>query len=149
MPGLGVGLEPSVQVLGPEQLPGDFAAEAADAVHQLIDEVTVALVEPLGLTEDAVDDRHRLLEPFRVNNQAARLSDSIGQAAESQRLGAALFEHGRDHVVADGCGQGLMINKPAIENQPPIAVEGDGPGLQRVEQVGVPLQRVPGLGEPS
>ena len=149
MPGPGVGLEPSVQVLGPEQLPGDFAAEAADAVHQLIDQVTVALVEPFGLSEEAVDNRHRLLDPFGVNDQAARLSDSIEQAGEPQRLGAALFEHWRDHVVADGYGPGLMINKPAVEHQPPIAVEGDGPWLQRVEQVGVLLQLFPGLLKPS
>ena len=44
---------------------------------------------------------------------------------------------------------GLVVNKPAVEHQPPFALEVDGPWLQRVEQVGVPLQRVPGLGEPS
>ena len=106
---------------------------AADAVHQLIDEVTVALVEPFGLSEQAVDNRHRLLDPFRVNDQAARLSDSVEQTAEPQRLGAALFEHGRDHVVADGYGPGLMVNKPAVEHQPPLqylTLSGDNGGSQ-------------------
>ena len=54
VPGPCLGLEPSVQALGSEPFPVDFAAELADAVHQLIDEVTVALVEPLGFSENAV-----------------------------------------------------------------------------------------------
>ena len=146
MPGLGVLLKPPVQALGSEPFPGDFAAHGADAIHQLIDEVTITAMEQLGLTEQAVDNRHRLLDPFGVNDQAARLSDSVEQTAEPQRLGAALFEHGRDHVVADGDAPLLVVNEPAVENQPPFALEVNGPWLQRVEQVGVPLQRVPGLG---
>ena len=82
VPGPCVGLKPTVQFHLPEPVPGDLAAEAADAVHKLINQFTVALVEPLGLSEEAVDNRHCLLDPFGVNDQAARLSDSVKQTAE-------------------------------------------------------------------
>ena len=90
-------------------------------------------MEQLGLTEQAVDNRHRLLDPFGVNDQAARLSDSVEQTAEPQRLGAAFFEHGRDHVVADGDAPLLVVNESAVEHQPPLqylTLSGDNGGSQ-------------------
>ena len=140
MPGPGVGLLPTVQALGSKPFPGDIAAEAADAVHQLIDQVTVALVEPFGLSEEAVDNRHRLLDPFGVDDQA------VGARRRGSNTGGdRCADGGRKHSPAlrrDGLSvapedlspvNGCSALFPRLVPQPPG--DGTAPGHTASHQV--------------
>ena len=124
----GVFLEESVQPCFAQAIPSDRALGVPDSIHQLIDNVAIALVEHLRLLDKLIDDLLHQLNHFLL-----RLPSNVMDACNPQGMHTAFEEHGgndlrcalKEHPL-------LAAHKPPMELDSALFAEAAGPWLHRI-----------------